>query len=68
MIQNARDPVSRWPYFGVLLAASLITAGSFYIYSNERLDYVNFEDGEMAHSTLPQLAGPVDAGRLDTRF
>ena len=39
------------------MVASLIIAGSFYIYSNERLDYVDFEDGEMAHSTLPQLQG-----------
>ena len=42
---------------GVVIAISISVAGGFYIYSNERLDYVNFEDGEMAHSTLPQLAG-----------
>ena len=39
------------------ISISLIVAGGFYVYSNERLDYVNFEDGEMHHSTLPQLAG-----------
>ena len=40
-----------------ILSTSLIVAGGFYVYSNERLDYVNFADGEMAHSKLPQLAG-----------
>ena len=39
------------------ISISLTVAGGFYVYSNERLDYVNFEDGEMAHSTLPQLRG-----------
>jgi len=41
----------------VLASVSLTTAGTFYIYSNDRLDYVDFEDGEMQHSQLPQLAG-----------
>ncbi len=40
-----------------LVSLSLLIAGGFYVYSNERLDYVNFEDGEMQHSSLPQLAG-----------
>src|SRR5436190_22908621 len=40
-----------------LISICLMVAGGFYIYSNERLDYVNFEDGEMQHSTLPQLEG-----------
>jgi hypothetical protein len=43
--------------FAAIVSVSLIVAGGFYVYSNERLDYVNFEDGEMAHSTLPQLRG-----------
>jgi hypothetical protein len=48
---------------GVVLALATIfsicitAAGAFYLYSNERLDYVDFEDGEMQHSTLPQLQG-----------
>lgn len=41
----------------MVIAATLLTAGGFYVYSNERLDYVNLEDGEMQHSKLPQLAG-----------
>ena len=43
--------------FAVLASACLATAGTFYVYSNERLDYVDFEDGDMHHSTLPQLKG-----------
>ena len=47
-----------WLILTALLAsASLTTAGAFYIYSNDRLDYVDFEDGEMQQSSLPQLSG-----------
>ena len=41
----------------VIIAASVSTAGVFYVYSNERLDYVSWEEGEIHHSALPQLAG-----------
>jgi hypothetical protein len=40
-----------------IFSACLMTAGAFYVYSNERLDYVDFEDGDMQHSSLPQLSG-----------
>lgn len=40
-----------------VISSSLLIAGGFYVYSNERLDYVNYEDGEMHHSSLPQLEG-----------
>ena len=43
--------------FAGVLSACLIIAGAFYVYSNERLDYIDFEDGEMHHSELPQLKG-----------
>jgi hypothetical protein len=43
--------------FTAIASASLITAGAFYVYSNDRLDYVDLADGDMHHSTLPQLAG-----------
>ena len=43
--------------FVLIVSASLTTAGSFYVYSNERLDYVDFEDGDMHHGTIPRLAG-----------
>jgi hypothetical protein len=45
-----------------LISASLILAGTFYVYSNERLDYVELEDGELHHSTLPQLSGMAMRG------
>jgi hypothetical protein len=56
------DPVEQRGGSVVLALAAVIsicvaTAGGFYVYSNERLDYVDFEDGDMAHSTLPQLEG-----------
>ena len=40
-----------------VISLCLLVAGGFYLYSNDRLDYVNFQDGEMAHSKLPQLSG-----------
>lgn len=43
--------------FAALVSACLIIAGAFYVYSNERLDYIDFEDGDLVHSTLPHLQG-----------
>ena len=43
--------------FALIISASLTTAGAFYVASNDRLDYVDFEDGDMHQGTLPQLAG-----------
>ena len=43
--------------FTAIASACIITAGAFYVYSNDRLDYVDLEDGDVHHSTLPQLAG-----------
>ncbi|MEP6903617.1 MAG: hypothetical protein ABJA66_17980 [Actinomycetota bacterium] len=43
--------------FAGIVSISLIVSGGFYVYANERLDYVSFDDGEMAHSKLPPLAG-----------
>lgn len=43
--------------FALIVSVCLSTAGAFYVYSNDRLDYVDFEDGDMHHGTLPQLAG-----------
>lgn len=45
------------PVLAAVVSILILVAGGFYVYSNERLDYVDFEDGEMVHSTLPQLAG-----------
>jgi hypothetical protein len=42
---------------GTTISISLTIAGGFYVYSNERLDYVELEDGDIAYSSLPQLKG-----------
>jgi len=41
----------------VLIVASLLISGGFYVRSHERLDYANLDDGEMRRSQLPQLKG-----------
>jgi hypothetical protein len=62
ILRSLYEPAPFGPGKGVtilagVIAASLCISGAFYVLSNERLDYVDFSDGEMAHSTLPQLAG-----------
>jgi hypothetical protein len=56
---NLAEDEPRWPApaYAAVISIVLIIAGGSYIYSNERLDYVDFEDGEMAHSQLPPLKG-----------
>lgn len=51
-----------------IVSLSISVAGGFYIYANERLDYVGWEDGEMAHSALPQLSGMSMRGDLLPAF
>ncbi len=41
----------------IVVVASLLISGAFYVRSHERLDYANLTDGEMKRSTLPQLNG-----------
>lgn len=55
--RDQRPRAFELPVLAAVIAISITAAGGFYIYSDERLDYVNFDDGEMHHSTLPQLAG-----------
>ncbi len=58
LFQLSKSESSVWiSIFAAIIAVCLIISGGFYVYSNERLDYVSFDDGEMAHSTLPQLNG-----------
>jgi hypothetical protein len=45
------------PWLAGIAALSMLIAGSFYMASHERLDYANLSDGELSHSTLPQLQG-----------
>jgi hypothetical protein len=46
--------VTSW---AAIVSLSLLISGGFYVYANERLDYVDFANGDMQHSTLPQLKG-----------
>ncbi|MEP6944708.1 MAG: hypothetical protein ABJA02_02240 [Acidobacteriota bacterium] len=55
--RDRRPSAPELQIFAAVAAIAITIAGGFYIYSNERLDYVNFDDGEMQHSTLPQLKG-----------
>ena len=36
---------------------TLLVSGGFYVYSNERLDYINSDEGELSQSVQPRLAG-----------
>ena len=40
-----------------LIVLSLLISGGFYVWSHERLDYANLDDGGLTRSTLPQLKG-----------
>lgn len=40
-----------------VIVASLLISGGFYVWSHERLDYANLDEGEVKRSTLPQLKG-----------
>lgn len=39
------------------IVASLLISGGFYVWSHERLDYANLDEGDLRRSTLPQLKG-----------
>jgi hypothetical protein len=39
------------------ITVSLLISGSYYAWSHERLSYAKLSEGEMVHSTLPELAG-----------
>jgi 4-amino-4-deoxy-L-arabinose transferase-like glycosyltransferase len=52
----------------VVVAASLLIAGGFYVRAHERLDYANLSDGELTRSTLPQLKGLSVRGPWLTDF
>jgi hypothetical protein len=60
----------RWQHlaFVAIVCVSLTTAGAFYVYSNERLDYVSADDGDLEHSTLPQLKGLAIRGTYLSDF
>jgi len=41
----------------LVVTVSLLVSGGYYAWSHERLSYAKVSEGEMAHSTLPELAG-----------
>jgi len=40
-----------------VIVASLLISGAFYVWSHERLDYANLDDGVLTRSNLPRLKG-----------
>lgn len=48
--------------FTAVSVLSLVIAGGFYLKSHERLDYANLDEGDLKHSTLPQLRGMATRG------
>jgi len=53
---NDRETWLLWPSAG-LIVLSVLISGGFYVWSHERLDYANLDDGILTRSTLPQLKG-----------
>jgi hypothetical protein len=43
--------------FATIVSAGLLVAGSAYVYSHERLDYANLDEGALTASRLPALKG-----------
>jgi hypothetical protein len=56
------------PTFAAVVANTLIIAGAFYIRSEERLSYVNTEDGPVMHSSIPTLRGIATRGAFLPNF
>jgi len=51
-----------------VIVASLLISGAFYVWSHERLDYANLDDGALARSNLPQLKGLSARGEWIPNF
>ncbi len=56
---------AKWivPALAVVISATLLVCGGFYMTSEERLSYENFPDGPVQHSAFPQLAGMATPGQ-----
>ncbi len=55
------------PIFAIV-GISLTAAGAYYAVSHERLDYAKIDEGEMVHSTLPELRGLSVRGQWIPQF
>src|SRR5882762_3420564 len=51
-----------------VIVASLLISGAFYVWSHERLDYANLDDGALTRSSLPQLKGLSARGEWIPNF
>jgi len=51
-----------------VIVASLLISGAFYVWSHERLDYANLDDGALTRSNLPQLKGLSARGEWIPNF
>ena len=63
-ISSLSKPRELWtvaPLIAVVVV-SLLISGAHYVRSHERLDYANLDEGELRHSTLPQLKGLATRG------
>lgn len=54
----------RWPplFLTAIICLSLSITGGFYVWSHERLDYANLDDGALTRSNLPRLKGMSTRG------
>jgi hypothetical protein len=50
------------------VSISLTVAGAYYAVSHERLDYAKINDGDLVHSTLPELRGLAVRGQWIPQF
>lgn len=50
------------------IVASLLLSGALYVWSHERLDYANLDDGALTRSSLPQLKGLATRGAWIPNF
>jgi hypothetical protein len=63
-VRDAAPRSAKWfvPALAALISVTLLVCGGFYTVSEERISYVNFPDGPVQHSGLPQLAGMATPG------
>jgi len=58
LVESARQrSTAAMAPLAAVISLSLLVAGAFYVRSHERLEYVDFAEGDLVHSTLPQLRG-----------
>jgi len=56
------------PALAGIVSIALLLCGGLYSTSNERLSYIHFDEGELAHATLPALNGMTTRGAYLPEF